>query len=118
MIVGVVAITLLLLLFAGATNIVLDEYAKGALRTAVDEAAQAGAAAGGSSLACEREAAQVRGALLRGDFGAGVSVTCGTNGDGLMVATASGSLPSLLPVVPAIRVAVSGFSVVQAPPAQ
>ena len=122
-IVGVIAIALLLVLFDGATNLVLDEYAKGALRTAVDEAARAGAAAGGSPAACEDEAARVRGGLLRGDFGAHVSVTCGVveggaGAGGLMVAFASGSLPSLLPAVPRLRIAVRGVSVLQGRPPQ
>lgn len=117
-IVGVVAIALLLVVFAGATNVVLDEYAKGALRTAVDEAAQAGAAGGGSSSVCEREAARVRDGLLRGDFGADVTLTCGVNANGLMVATASGRLPSLLPAVPGLHVAVTGTSVLEGQPQQ
>ena len=122
-IVGVIAIALLLVLFDGATNLVLDEYAKGALRTAVDEAAQAGAAAGGSLAACEDEAARVRGGLLHGGFGAHVSVTCGVvdggaGTGGMMVASASGSLPSLLPAVPGLRIAVRGVSVLQGRPPQ
>jgi hypothetical protein len=39
---------MLMLLFVAALNFVLDEYAKGALHAAVDDAAQAGATAGGS----------------------------------------------------------------------
>lgn len=123
MIVGVIAVALLLVLFDGATNLVLDEYAKGALRTAVDEAARAGAAAGGSLAACEDEAARVRSGLLRGGYGAHVRVSCGVvdggaGTGGLMVASASGSLPSLLPAVPRLRIAVRGVSVLQGQPAQ
>lgn len=122
-IIGVVAIGLLLVVFAGATNVVLDEYAKGALRTAVDEAAQAGAAAGGSQVACEHEAAQVRSGLLHGGFGADVIVTCGLltspgAAEAVMVARATGSLPSLVPTVPGLHVAVTGISVVQGQPPQ
>ncbi|MHB1499472.1 MAG: hypothetical protein ACYCXN_16375 [Acidimicrobiales bacterium] len=123
MIVGVIAVALLLVLFDGATNLVLDEYAKGAMRTAVDEAARAGAAAGGSLAACEDEAARVRSGLLRGGYGADVMVSCGVvdggaGTGGLMVASASGSLPSLLPAVPRLRIVVRGVSVLQGQPAQ
>src|SRR5579875_2485938 len=73
---GVAAIGFLLLLFAGALNLAFDEYAKGALHAAVDEGAQAGAAAGGSLAACQAEAAQVQAGLLHGAFGSGVTITC------------------------------------------
>lgn len=114
---GAIGIAILLLIFAGTANLVLDEYAKGALRTAVDEAAQAGATAGGSITACETEAAQVRSNLVRGPFSAGVSITCAADGT-LMVAVAKGALPSLLPPVPSLHVSVTGVSVIEEAPAQ
>ena len=77
---GVVAIAILMVVFVGAANFVLDEYAKGALRTAVDEAAQTGATSGGSLSACLAEASQVRGDLLPGPFGARVSGAHGGRG--------------------------------------
>jgi hypothetical protein len=107
----------LTLLFVGATNLVVDEYAKGAVRTAVDEAAQAGAAWGGSLSACQAEAAQVRKDLLPGPFGAGVEVTCRLDGDEV-VATGMGYLPSLVPTVPRVYVSIEGLSVVQGVPPQ
>ena len=84
---GALAILILMIVFIGALNFVLDEYAKGAIRTAVDDAAEAGATAGGSLSACQTEARQVQGALLPGPFGSGVSVTCSEEGDE-MVASA------------------------------
>ncbi|MDA8300939.1 MAG: hypothetical protein M0005_05205 [Actinomycetota bacterium] len=117
-VVGAAGIAILLAIFAGCANFVLDEYAKGALRTAVDEAAQAGAAAGGSLQACQAEAEQVQRGLLHGSFGADVTITCQVLAGGLMLATASGDLPSLLPAVPHLQVSVSGLSVVQGAPAQ
>ena len=118
MVVGAAGIAFLLVIFAGCTNFILDEYAKGALRTAVDEAAQAGAAAGGSLQACQAEAEQVQRGLLHGSFGADVTITCQVIAGGLMLATASGDLPSLVPAVPRLQVSVSGLSVVQGAPAQ
>jgi hypothetical protein len=114
---GVVAIAILMVVFVGAANFVLDEYAKGALRTAVDEAAQTGATSGGSLSACLAEASQVRGDLLPGPFGAGVSVTCRVEGRE-MLASASGVLPSLVPEVPRVHVSVVGLSVIEEAPQQ
>jgi hypothetical protein len=114
---GAIGIAILLLLFAGSANLVLDEYAKGALRTAVDEAAQAGATAGGSVAACETEAARVRASLVRGPFSAGVNITCEAEGP-LMVAVARGDFPSLVPPVPRLYVSVTGVSVIEGAPAQ
>ena len=116
-VVGVVAIAILLVIFIGALNFVLDEYAKGAVRTAVDEAAQAGAAAGGDVSACEAEAKRVRTSLLPGPFGDDVSVTCTAEGDE-MVASAGGDLPSLIPPVPRVRVSLVGVSTISEAPTQ
>jgi hypothetical protein len=114
---GALAIAILMVLLIGALNFVLDEYAKGAVRTAVDEAAQAGATAGGSPSACQAEAKQVEGNLLPGPFGGGVSVTCSEEGDE-MVASAAGALPSLLPLVPTVHVSLIGLSIIAEAPTQ
>ncbi len=117
MVAGTLAILILMVIFVGALNFVLDEYAKGAVRTAVDEAATAGATAGGSLSACQAEAKQVQGSLLRGPFGSGVSVICREEGDEMM-ASAGGALPSLLPLVPAVHVSVVGVSIIAEAPTQ
>ena len=108
---------MLMLLFVAALNFVLDEYAKGALHAAVDDAAQAGATAGGSLRACQGEAAEVKANLLPGPFGDGVTITCSLEGDSV-VAVASGRLPSLVPPVPRVEVSVVGLSVVERAPVQ
>jgi hypothetical protein len=104
-------------IFVGALNFVLDEYAKGAVRTAVDEASQTGGTSGGSVGACEAQAAQVRAELLPGPFGAGVQISCSVDGDEVL-ASASGSLPSLVPLVPQVHVSIVGFALVEKGPAQ
>lgn len=114
---GVVAIALLALLFVAALNFVLDEYAKGAIHTAVDDAAQAGATAGGSLVACQVAATHVRDNLLPGAFGSGVNITCSLQGD-YVVALASGKLMSLLPTVPEAHITALGLSVVERAPGQ
>jgi hypothetical protein len=114
---GAVAIAILMAVFIGALNFVLDEYAKGAVRTAVDEAAQAGASAGGSLTACEAEVARVRASLLPGIFGSDVTINCSQVGDEVVV-TAAGDLPSLLPPVPRVSVSLVGVSLITEVPAQ
>ncbi len=115
--VGVVAIAILMMVFIGALNFVLDEYAKGAVHTAVDEAAAAGATADGSLSICQAQARQVQSTLLPGPFGHGVSVTCSEEGDE-MVASAAGALPSLLPLVPAVHITLIGISIIAEAPTQ
>ena len=117
MVPGVVAIVILLTLFIGVLNFVLDEYAKGAIRTAVDDAAEAGATAGGSLSACLTEARQVQNGLLPGPFGDNVSVTCSEVGDE-MVVSAGGALPSLLPLVPRAHISLTGVSIISEVPNQ
>lgn len=109
--VGAVAAAILLLSFTGATNVAVDEYAKGAFRTAVEEAAQSGAAAGGSVAACESEAAQVRRNLLPGGFAGDIEVGCVLEG-AAVVAVATGTLPTFVPVVPPLHISVQAFSLV------
>jgi hypothetical protein len=111
-----VGIAILVFVFVGATNFILDEYAKGVVRTAVDEAAQSGATAGGSLPACEAEAEQVKADLLPGPFGSDLRISCGIEGDE-MVASATGSLPTFVPAVPGAEVSVVGFSLIEKPPA-
>jgi hypothetical protein len=113
----VVAIAILLTLFIGVLNFVLDEYAKGAMRTAVDDAAEAGATAGGSLSVCLTEARQVQAGLLPGPFGGDVSVTCSEVGDEIVV-SAGGALPSLLPLVPRAHISLVGISIIAEVPTQ
>jgi hypothetical protein len=112
-----VAIAILMVVFIGGLNFVLDEYAKGAIRTAVDDAAQAGATAGGSLAVCRAEAQQVQRGLLPGPFGTGVSVTCNQEGNE-MVVSAGGDLPSLLPLVPRTYISLVGVSIIAEAPSQ
>jgi hypothetical protein len=114
---GVIGIVLLLVVFIGALSVVVDEYAKGALRTAVDEGAQAGAAAGGSVTSCETKARQVGDNLLRGPLAGAAAVSCHIEGDE-MVASFAGTVHGFSPPVPPVRISVTGFSVIEEVPAQ
>jgi hypothetical protein len=79
---GVVAAVLatgfVLLLLVQILNVVVFTYGKGTVRTALDEAARAGARQG--LAACEATAALVLGDLLGGSLGRRVEVTCSDAG--------------------------------------
>ena len=114
---GVIAIALLMLVFLGAVSFSLDEYAQGAVRTAVDEGAQAGAVAGGSVVACQQEAESVMSGLLHGSFGQDVKIVCSQSGSEL-VARGSGDLPTLVPGFPVVHVSVVGVAILEELPQQ
>jgi hypothetical protein len=81
----VVASGVVLVLLAQILNVVVFTYGKGTVRTALDEAARAGARDG--LAACEATAHQVIGELLGGALGADVQVSC-TDAGRRIVATA------------------------------
>ena len=94
--VAVVALSLLLLVLIA--NLLVDLYARGAIRDALDEGVRAAAPAGAALEDCERRAQEVLDGLLRGPIGDDVRVACTEEG-GRVVARAEGSLPSWLPLV-------------------
>jgi hypothetical protein len=108
---GVLALLILIALVVGALNVVLDEYAKGALRSAVDEGAQAGATSGSATL-CAQTARQARRGLLPGPYASRTVITCRVAG-AFMQASATAHLPSLLPMVPAVTVHLIGLSAME-----
>jgi hypothetical protein len=117
--VTVLAMAITLIVFMVALNFIVDEYGKGAIRTAVDEAAQAGSlqgAPGGPVAACQAKASQVMSGLLNGPFGRNVTITCGLNANGQVVATADGTLPAWLRLVPADPIHVVGSSRIETNP--
>jgi len=97
--VSVVALSLLLLVLVG--NLLVDLYARGAIRDALDEGVRAAVVAGADAGDCRARAQEVLAGLLRGPTGAAIEVSCEIDG-AVVVARARGSLPSWLPfVVPA-----------------
>jgi hypothetical protein len=101
--VATIALTMLLLvLFA---NVLVDLYARGAVRDALDEGVRAAAPHGGDVQTCEARAGEVVSGLLHGPFGRNVDIECETDA-GVVRARARGSFPSWLPgVAPAWHVA-------------
>jgi hypothetical protein len=117
--VTVLAMAITLVVFMVAINLIVDEYGKGAIRTAVDEAAQAGSlqgAPGGPIAACQAKASQVMSGLLNGPFGRDIAITCGINANGQLVATANGTLPAWLRLVPTDAVHVIGSAHIETNP--
>jgi len=104
-----------LVVFLAAINLIVDQYGKGVMRTAVDEAARTGSlqgAAGGPVAACQAKAAEVMSNLLSGPFGHDITINCTLQGDHI-VAVASGSLPGWLRVVPNDTVRVTGTALLE-----
>ncbi|MDP9073258.1 MAG: hypothetical protein M3N98_03610 [Actinomycetota bacterium] len=92
-----------------ATNFIVDQYTRGVIRNAVDEAARAGAQQGAAANACQARANQVLTNLLNGPLGKNVTISCATNGTA-STADATATLPGWLPIVPAWTFTVHGRS--------
>ena len=94
----VTATALSLILLVLVANLLVDVYARGAIRDALDEGVRAGAPAVRTAVDCEAKAREVLDGLLRGPVGADVTVTCERDGS-VMTAHAEGTLSSWLPAL-------------------
>ena len=72
----VAATGLSLVVFVGLANFVVDLYARGVARSAVDEAARAGAPVDASSADCAQRAQEMLAELLGGPMGRRVVISC------------------------------------------
>ena len=95
----VVATAFSLIVFVGMANFIVDLYARGVVRSAVDEGARAGATIDASAADCTRRARDVLTNLLGGAAGRDVRVSC-REVNGVMRARADVSFPGWLPIVP------------------
>jgi hypothetical protein len=93
----VVTVSLSMLLVVLFANLLVDLYARGAIRDALDEGARAGAPRGVDARTCEARAEEVLDGLLHGPFGHDVRIACRAE-SGVVVARADGTLPSWLPL--------------------
>src|SRR6266542_2451137 len=75
----VVAVGFALVIFVMLANLVVDLYARGVVRAAVDEGARAGARLDAGRSECERRASAVLDDLLGAETRAGVAVRCTTD---------------------------------------
>lgn len=84
-------------------NLVVFQYGRGAVRTAVDEGARQGARSATPEATCEQQAQQALDDLLGagrpGSMGSDVTVRCAPL-NGVLVATARGTWKAWLPPVP------------------
>jgi hypothetical protein len=106
----VLASALAMVLFLALANIVVVQYGKGAIRSALEQGARAGTTAGVA--ACEERAAQVVDDLLGGRMSDGLVLSCSLSG-GSMVATASAAFESWTPLTPDFSFSLSSAAVVE-----
>jgi hypothetical protein len=96
----VVATALSLVVFVTMSNFVVDLYARGVVRSALDEGARAGAPIDASVGACAQRSEEVVANLLGGALGRSVHLSCNTTA-GTVIAHAdvrfAGWIPLLVP---------------------
>jgi hypothetical protein len=106
----VLAAALALVLFLALANLVVVQYGRGAVRSALEQGARAGSLSGVSG--CEATAAQVIADLLGGRMSDGLVLSCGLD-DGAVVATASVTFDSWTPLTPDFEFYLSSAAVVE-----
>lgn len=112
----VAATALSLVVFVGLANFIVDLYARGVARSAVDEAARAGAPVDASASDCAARAQDVLVNLLGGAMGRAVGITCEER-DGKVHARATVRLAGWLPgVVPDWSFTLDGTAVKEQDP--
>lgn len=106
----VLASALALLLFVALANLVVLQYGRGALRSALEQGARAGAV--GGVAVCESTAMSVVADLLGGRMSDGLSLSCSQAGE---TVSASGSVvfESWTPLMPDIEVGLGASAVVE-----
>lgn len=85
-----------LVLLVLMANLLVDLYARGAVREALDEGTRVATRAGATAEMCEERASEVLDGLLRGPLGDGIDVECSVVG-GWVRATADVRLRAWLP---------------------
>lgn len=93
----VIAVAWSLVLLVLIANLLVDLYARGAVRDALDDGVRAGAPAGASVAACEQRGHEVVTGLIRGPL-LNTVVHCAEDGD-FVVADAQVTLRSWLPML-------------------
>ncbi len=89
---------LALLLFLALANLVVVQYGRGALRSALDQGARVGAISSSESQ-CEQRVAEVLGQVLGGRLGDGVVTECMV-GPGVVTVTGEADFSSWTPFTP------------------
>lgn len=100
-----------LMLFLVFANLLVVQYGRGAIQSALDQGARAGSLAGSAS-DCLATAEDVLEQLLGGAMGDGVEVEC-VDGGGLVVASATAIFDSWTPLVPDYAVSLESVAVAE-----
>ncbi len=103
----VVAAGLALVFFVVLSNLVVMQYGRGVLRSALDEGARAGALSGAGPAECHSRVTGVLGDLLSGPLFSDLEWSCSRDG-GWMVASATGTLAGWFPLVPDVPLRLEG----------
>jgi len=107
----ILASALALILFLALANLVVVQYGRGAIRSALEQGARAGAVAG-SSDQCEATAGHVIGQLLGGRMSDGLAIRCSVSG-GQMIAVGSTVFETWTPLAPDITAALQAAAVIE-----
>lgn len=99
----VLAAGLSLILFLGLANLVVVQYGRGAIRSALEQGARAGSISGAE--ACEATALNVVTQLLGGSMSDGVQVRCAVGGAGVS-ASATAEFRAWIPGVPDFEISI------------
>jgi len=110
----ILASALGLFFFVALANLVVVQYGRGALQSALEQGARAGSVHGQPS-ACEQKAGAVVGELLGGRMSDDLAVSCRLVGTSI-VASGVAVFPSWTPLTPDFQVELSSEAVVEPPP--
>ncbi len=102
-----------LILFLALANLVVVQYGRGAIQSALEQGARAGSLSG-SSVECEAVARDVVAQLLGGEMSNGLTITCAPAG-ALMIARGSGEFAAWTPMSPPFPVSLVSEAVMEPP---
>lgn len=103
-----------LILFLALANLVVVQYGRGAVQSALEQGARAGSLSG-SSVECEAVARDVVSQLLGGEMSHGLTISCAPAG-ALMTAQGSGEFAAWTPMSPPFSVSLVSEAVMEPPP--
>ena len=104
------ASALALILFLALANLVVVQYGRGAVRSALEQGARAGTVGGAG--VCEETAAQVVEDLLGGRMSDDLVLSCAVSGES-MVASASATFESWTPLTPDFTMSLTSQAIVE-----
>lgn len=103
-----------LVLFLILANVVVVQYGRGAIRSALEQGARAGSLEGDPAV-CEVRAAEVLDQLLGGRMSDGLVLECAPTGS-VMTASASTVFRSWMPLLPDFPIDLSSEALIEPPP--